>query len=72
MHLSAEHYKSLPADRSLKTETLRVSKGSPSKVPLSIWTGAEASERYSESSELIAAYGFADMYGVIEDITFDA
>lgn len=72
MHVSAKHYASLSADRRLKTETIRSLDGNAVKVPLAVWTGAEASERYGESQELIAAYGFADMYGVIEDIVFDA
>jgi hypothetical protein len=72
MHVSAKHYENLPEDRRLKTETLRSSNGVAEKIPLAIWSGAEASERYVESQELISAYGFADMYGVIEDIVFDA
>lgn len=72
MHVAANYYHKMADDRRLRTETLRISNGDAIKVPLAIWSGAEASERYSESQELIAAYGFADMYGVIEDITFDA
>jgi hypothetical protein len=72
MDVSANYYRDLADDRRLKTETLRAANGAAVKVPLAVWTGAEASERYAESKELIAAYGFADMYGVIEDITFDA
>ena len=72
MHVSVDHYKKLPSDRRLQTETIRVPNGSAVKVPLAIWTGEEASERYTESRELIAAYGFADMYGVLEDVIFEA
>lgn len=72
MYVSAEHYSKLPQDGRLRTDTLRIPGGSPIKVPLAMWTGPEASQRYVESRELISAYGFADMYGVIEDITFDA
>ena len=72
MHVSSDHYQKVDGEKELLTETLRVSHGKAVRVPLSIWTGSEASNRYKESSELIAAYGFADMYGVIEDITFDA
>ncbi|MDG1372174.1 MAG: hypothetical protein P8Q48_18395 [Paracoccaceae bacterium] len=72
MHVSVDHYKKLPSDRRLKTETIRRPNGSAEKVPLAIWTGEEASEGYMESRKLIAAYGFADMYGVLEDITFEA
>lgn len=72
MHVSASYYEKLAEDRRLKTETLRAHNGAAVKVPLAIWTGGEAAERYTESRELIAAYGFADMYGVIEDIIFDA
>ena len=72
MHVSASYYEKLAEDRRLKTETLRAHNGTAVKVPLAIWTGGEAAERYTESQELIAAYGFADMFGVIEDIIFDA
>jgi hypothetical protein len=72
MHVSSDHYRKFTGDQRLKTEPIRGMNGVPTRVPLAIWPGTEASDRYQESSELIAAYGFADMYGVVEDITFDA
>jgi hypothetical protein len=72
MEIARDHYAALPNDRALQTVTLRAPDGLARQVPLAIWSGPEASKNYAASQELVAAYGFADLYGVIEDITFDA
>jgi hypothetical protein len=72
MQLPSKHYGQVKDDTRLRINTLRAIQGNAVQVPLAEWTGSDASERYLESSELIAAYGFADMFGVLEYIVFDA
>ncbi|SOH94751.1 hypothetical protein SAMN06273572_105175 [Monaibacterium marinum] len=72
MEVSQKYYEELEPNRALQTQTIRVENGIPKRVTLVNWDGREASEKYIASQEPISAYGFADMYGVIEDITFEA
>jgi len=72
MEIARDHYANLPADRALQTFTLRSTSEESMHVPLATWSGPETAQNYASSQELVAAYGFADMYGVIEDIVFDA
>lgn len=72
MEVAQDHYAKLPEGRALQTTTLRAPTGQAVRVPLAVWSGAEAAANYAASQELVAAYGFADMYGVIEDIVFEA
>ena len=68
--LAAERYRRMPADRALRTNTLRVVGGLAQQTPLAIWPAPDAAERYEETTPLIAAYGVADLFGALEDVIF--
>ena len=72
MEIASKHYDKVTEDKHLRINTIRSVHGSAIQVPLSQWTGPQASKRYIDSGELIAAYGFTDMFGILEDIIFDA
>ena len=72
MCLAKDHYDALPDERALQTVTLRSVYNKTTYVPLAIWSGKQAASHYEKSTELVAAYGVADVVGSIEEIVFEA
>ena len=72
MCIAEDHYSALPDEKALQTVTMRSVYGKAVHVPLAVWSGKQAASHYQQSTELVAAYGVADLVGSIEDIVFEA
>lgn len=68
--LAEKRYRAMPANRALRTNTLRIVDGVPQQKPLATWLAPEAANRYAQTTPLIAAYGVADLFGALEDVIF--
>lgn len=72
VHVADEHYQKLPADRALAVNVFREDRGRPFKTPLKTLTGPQAATAYQQVLPTISGYAIADLYGVLEEIVFDA
>jgi hypothetical protein len=69
--LARERYRTIDPDRALTVGGLRMVDGQLAKVQLALWPARQASERYEQTTPLIAAYGVSDMFGALEDVVFE-
>lgn len=67
-----DYYQKLPAERALAVNVFREERGVPFQTPLKTLTGPQASAAYREVRPTISGYAIADLYGVLEEIVFDA
>jgi len=72
MCIAKDHYDALSEDKALQTVTMRSVHGKAVLAPLAVWSGRQTALHYKQSTELVAAYGVADLVGSIEDIVFEA
>lgn len=71
-HVSESHYQALPEGRGLVINVTRENGEGPIQTPLKTWTGGQAAQAYRQIIPTIASYAVADLYGVLEEIVFDA
>ncbi len=69
---SQESWGKKPKDRVLQTTTIRPDLGgNPDTVVLAIWPSDVAAENYKKAAPMLAAYGFTDIFGLLEEIIFE-
>lgn len=71
-HVAEEHYRNLAPDRRLVVGAMRSTRGQLEQVPLKTWVGPIAAAAYTDTIGTIAGYAVADLYGVLEEVVFDA
>jgi transposase len=71
-HVSEDYYAKLPEDRALEVRVARGDDGRLFQTPFKTWKGKTAASAYREIIPTIAGYGVTDLYGVLEEIVFDA
>lgn len=71
MYVSSKYYEESHGEKELMIHTIRVKDGSAVKVPMAQWTGKQAAENYEKSVYSISSYGLSDLFGALEDITFE-
>jgi len=72
VHVSENYYTNLPKDRALEVRVVREEHNRLFQKPLKTWKGPIAASAYHEIIPTIAGYGVADLFGVLEEIVFDA
>lgn len=71
MHVAADRYGSNP-ELGLEIKTLRVGAGGKAGlVVLDTWTAGDTARNYRLATPALSAYGFTDLYGLLEEIIFD-
>lgn len=69
---SQELWEKKPKDRALQTITMRPDKsGKPDKVVLALWPSDVAAKNYQKATPMLSAYGFTDIFGLLEEIIFE-
>jgi hypothetical protein len=72
MHESQDLWGKKSKDRALQTTTIRPDKsGNPDKVVLAVWSSDVAAENYQKATPMLSAYGFTDLFGLLEEIIFE-
>lgn len=71
-HVSEGYYEALPKDRALIVHAARGKDGKLYQTPMKQYDGSTAAGAYREIIPTIAGYAIADLYGVLEEIIFDA
>lgn len=71
MHVARDRYAAAP-ELGLETKSLRSDRSGITEVRvLDTWTALDTARNYDLARPLLAAYGFADLYGLFEEIIFE-
>ncbi|RWK43754.1 hypothetical protein [Mesorhizobium sp.] len=72
MHESQDSWSKKAEDRALKTVTMRPDKKSAvQQITLAVWPAKTVAENYRKATPILSAYGFTDMFGLLEEIVFE-
>lgn len=71
MHVARDRYAAAP-ELGLETKSLRSDRAGTTEIRvLDTWTALDTARNYELATPLLAAYGFADLYGLFEEIVFE-
>lgn len=71
MHVARDRYAAAP-ELGLETKSLRLDRSGTAEVRvLDTWTALDTARNYELATPLLGAYGFADLYGLFEEIVFE-